>query len=184
METIRPVSYTHLDVYKRQGCALVGGETSEMPGMYPPGHYDTNGTAVGAVCRQDILPKISEMAAGDVLLGLASSGVHSNGFSLVRKIIQHVALPWDAPCPWDESKTLGEGILEPTKIYVKQLLPSIRQRLLLGLAHITGGGLVENIQMCIRDRSSSDAKQTLDVLCCSLLLHLHYPVSFLYNLLD
>ncbi|AJR82834.1 Ade5,7p [Saccharomyces cerevisiae YJM470] len=135
----------------QSGCALVGGETSEMPGMYPPGHYDTNGTAVGAVLRQDILPKINEMAAGDVLLGLASSGVHSNGFSLVRKIIQHVALPWDAPCPWDESKTLGEGILEPTKIYVKQLLPSIRQRLLLGLAHITGGGLVENIPRAIPD---------------------------------
>lgn len=127
------------------GCALVGGETSEMPGMYPAGHYDTNGTAVGAVKKSDILPKINEMSAGDVLLGLASDGVHSNGYSLVRKIVEHVGLPWDTKCPWDSSKTLGEAVLVPTRIYVKQLLPSIREKLLLGLAHITGGGLVENI---------------------------------------
>ncbi|QLQ80043.1 hypothetical protein HG537_0D00430 [Torulaspora globosa] len=127
------------------GCALVGGETSEMPGMYPAGHYDTNGTAVGAVRKQDILPKIDEMEAGNVLLGLASDGVHSNGFSLVRRIIEHVGISWDAQCPWDADKTLGEAILVPTRIYVKQLLPSIREKLLLGLAHITGGGLIENI---------------------------------------
>lgn len=127
------------------GCALVGGETSEMPGMYPAGHYDTNGTAVGAVRKQDILPKINEMEAGNVILGLASDGVHSNGFSLVRRIIDHVGISWDAQCPWDASKTVGQAILVPTRIYVKQLLPSIREKLLLGLAHITGGGLVENI---------------------------------------
>lgn len=129
----------------QSGCALVGGETSEMPGMYPAGHYDTNGTAVGAVRKGDILPKINDMEAGNVLLGLASDGVHSNGFSLVRRIIEHVGLSWDAECPWDSKKTLGEGILVPTRIYVKQLLPSIREKLLLGLAHITGGGLIENI---------------------------------------
>lgn len=129
----------------QSGCALVGGETSEMPGMYPAGHYDTNGTAVGAVRKSDILPKINDMEAGNVLLGLASDGVHSNGFSLVRRIIEHVGLAWDAECPWDSKKTLGEGILVPTRIYVKQLLPSIREKLLLGLAHITGGGLIENI---------------------------------------
>lgn len=129
----------------QSGCALVGGETSEMPGMYPPGHYDTNGTAVGAVNRNAILPKTNEMEAGNVLLGLASDGIHSNGFSLVRKVIKHVGLSWDDPCPWDETKTLGEGILVPTRIYVKQLLPSINKNLLLGLAHITGGGLIENI---------------------------------------
>lgn len=133
----------------QSGCALVGGETSEMPGMYPPGHYDTNGTAVGAVNRNGILPKINEMEAGNVLLGLASNGVHSNGFSLVRKVIKHVGLSWNDPCPWDENKTLGEGILVPTRIYVKQLLPSINKNLLLGLAHITGGGLVENIPRAI-----------------------------------
>lgn len=127
------------------GCALVGGETSEMPGMYPAGHYDTNGTAVGAVKKNQLLPRKDEMAAGDILLGLGSDGVHSNGLSLVRKIVEHVGLPWDSQCPWDSSKTLGEGILVPTRIYVKQLLPAIKEELLLGLAHITGGGLVENI---------------------------------------
>ncbi|CCE65907.1 hypothetical protein TPHA_0N01260 [Tetrapisispora phaffii CBS 4417] len=133
----------------QSGCALVGGETSEMPGMYPAGHYDTNGTAVGAVNKNDILPKIQEMNEGDILLGLKSDGVHSNGFSLVRRIIAHIGLPWDSECPWDSSKTLGEAILVPTRIYVKQLLPSIREKLLLGLAHITGGGLVENIPRAI-----------------------------------
>ncbi|CEP62974.1 bifunctional aminoimidazole ribotide synthase/glycinamide ribotide synthase LALA0_S06e08152g [Lachancea lanzarotensis] len=127
------------------GCALVGGETSEMPGMYPVGHYDTNGTAVGAVNRNKILPKIENMAAGNVLLGLGSDGLHSNGFSLVRKIIETTNLQWGEECPWDSSKTVGEAALVPTRIYVKQLLPSIRENLLLGLAHITGGGLVENI---------------------------------------
>ncbi|GAV54649.1 hypothetical protein ZYGR_0AN01170 [Zygosaccharomyces rouxii] len=127
------------------GCALVGGETSEMPGMYPEGHYDTNGTAVGAVRKTDILPKTSEMQEGDVLLGLASDGIHSNGFSLVRKIIEHSGLAWDSKSPWDSTKTLGEAVLVPTKIYVKQVLPSIKEKLLLGLAHITGGGLIENI---------------------------------------
>ncbi|KAG0668373.1 bifunctional purine biosynthetic protein ADE5 [Maudiozyma exigua] len=131
------------------GCALVGGETSEMPGMYPPGHYDTNGTAVGAVNKNDILPKMDQMEAGNVLLGLASDGVHSNGYSLVRRVISHVGLSWTDPCPWDSTKTLGEGALVPTKIYVKQLLPSLKQKLILGLAHITGGGLIENIPRAI-----------------------------------
>lgn len=127
------------------GCALVGGETSEMPGMYGPGHYDTNGTAVGAVKRNKVLPKVEDMQAGNVLLGLASDGLHSNGFSLVRRIVEHVDLGWDAVCPWDSSLTLGQAVLVPTRIYVKQLLPAIKEDLLLGLAHITGGGLVENI---------------------------------------
>lgn len=128
------------------GCALVGGETSEMPGMYDEGHYDTNGTAVGAVSKNAILPKISEMKAGNVLIGLRSDGVHSNGFSLVRHIINKSGLDYKSPAPWTNSgKTIGEELLVPTKIYVKQLLPSIKQGLLLGMAHITGGGLVENI---------------------------------------
>ncbi|SCU95511.1 LADA_0G16006g1_1 [Lachancea dasiensis] len=133
------------------GCALVGGETSEMPGMYPAGHYDTNGTAVGAVNKNAILPKVEKMAAGNVLLGLGSDGLHSNGFSLVRKIIETVGLAWDDVCPWDSSKSVGEATLVPTRIYVKQLLPSIRESLLLGLAHITGGGLVENIPRALPD---------------------------------
>ncbi|KAH3684074.1 hypothetical protein WICPIJ_004949 [Wickerhamomyces pijperi] len=128
------------------GCALVGGETSEMPGMYEPGHYDTNGTAVGAVKKGKILPKVSEMQVGDVLLGLGSDGVHSNGFSLVRKIIEVYGYNYTDIAPWtDSGKTIGEEVLVPTRIYVKQLLPAIKEELILGLAHITGGGLVENI---------------------------------------
>lgn len=128
------------------GCALVGGETSEMPGMYDEGHYDTNGTAVGAVSKSGILPKLDEMKAGNVLIGLRSDGVHSNGFSLVRHIIDKSGLDYKSTAPWtDSGKTIGEELLVPTKIYVKQLLPAIKKGLLLGMAHITGGGLVENI---------------------------------------
>ena len=127
------------------GCALIGGETSEMPGMYSKTHYDTNGTAVGAVFRGDVLPRTDLMQAGDVLLGLPSNGVHSNGYSLVRKLVKHAGLDWKQPCPWNTDTTVGEDLLVPTKIYVKPLLPAIRRKLLLGLAHITGGGLVENV---------------------------------------
>lgn len=128
------------------GCALVGGETSEMPGMYDVGHYDTNGTAVGAVTKGKILPQINAMESGNVLIGLGSDGVHSNGFSLVRHIIEKSDFTYKSVAPWTQSgKTIGEELLVPTKIYVKQLLKSINQGLLLGLAHITGGGLVENI---------------------------------------
>jgi phosphoribosylamine--glycine ligase/phosphoribosylformylglycinamidine cyclo-ligase len=130
---------------KLAGCALVGGETSEMPGMYEEGHYDTNGTAVGAVLKREILPKFDEMKVGDILLGIASDGVHSNGFSLVRKIIDSTEFEYTDAAPWNPSKTIGEEVLIPTRIYVKQLLPSIKQRLILGLSHITGGGLVENV---------------------------------------
>lgn len=129
---------------KLSGCALVGGETSEMPGMYAPGHYDTNGTAFGALLKDEMLPKLNEMGAGDVLIGLKSDGVHSNGFSLVRKIIEKHGLSYFDPIPFS-SKSLGEELLTPTRIYVKQLLPSIKKKTLLGLAHITGGGLIENI---------------------------------------
>lgn len=130
---------------KLAGCALVGGETSEMPGMYEAGHYDTNGTAVGAVLKKEILPKFDEMKAGDVLLGLASDGVHSNGFSLIRKIISSTEYEYTDKAPWNPSRTIGEEVLVPTRIYVKQLLPSTKQNLILGLSHITGGGLVENV---------------------------------------
>ncbi|GMM43797.1 bifunctional aminoimidazole ribotide synthase/glycinamide ribotide synthase [Pichia kluyveri] len=130
---------------KLAGCALVGGETSEMPGMYAPGHYDTNGTAVGAVLKSEMLPLLNEMSEGDILLGLASDGVHSNGFSLVRKIIDATNFEYTDNAPWNPSKTIGEEVLIPTRIYVKQLLPSIKSKLILGLSHITGGGLVENI---------------------------------------
>lgn len=129
------------------GCALVGGETSEMPGMYATGHYDTNGTAVGAVIKSNMLPKINSMKSGDVLIGLKSDGIHSNGFSLVRHVIESSTdYSYDSVAPWSTNgKSIGEEILIPTKIYVKQLLKSINEGLLLGLAHITGGGIVENL---------------------------------------
>lgn len=133
------------DGCKLAGCALVGGETSEMPGMYEPGHYDTNGTAVGAVNRNKVLPAINEMSEGDVLLGLKSDGVHSNGFSLVRKIIETYGYSYSDPAPWKPESTIGKELLVPTRIYVKQLLKPLSKDLLLGLSHITGGGLLENI---------------------------------------
>lgn len=131
------------------GCALVGGETAEMPGLYKPGDYDVNGTSVGAVERNAVLPKIETMVAGDVLLGLQSNGVHSNGFSLVRKILEVNGLKYTDSCPWSSSKaTVGEDLLTPTRIYVKPLLQVLRKfgiSALKGMAHITGGGLVENV---------------------------------------
>lgn len=127
------------------GCALIGGETAEMPGLYTGKDYDANGTTVGVVEREKILPRLNEMAAGDVLIGLASAGVHSNGFSLVRKILEVNGLAYTDKCPWDASTTVGEALLVPTRLYVKPLLPLIKEDLLLGLSHITGGGLVENV---------------------------------------
>ncbi|KZT36603.1 phosphoribosylamine--glycine ligase [Sistotremastrum suecicum HHB10207 ss-3] len=126
------------------GCALVGGETAEMPGMYSGDDYDLAGFAVGAVERHLVLPR-NDIQAGDVLLGMPSSGVHSNGFSLIRKIVERSGLTYTSPCPWDASKTLGAELLTPTKIYVKELLPAIHKGLLKGMSHITGGGFTENI---------------------------------------
>jgi formyltetrahydrofolate-dependent phosphoribosylglycinamide formyltransferase len=128
---------------KQAGCGLIGGETAEMPSMYAPGDYDLAGFAVGAVLRDQILPK--NIAEGDILLGLPSSGIHSNGFSLVRKLIEKEGLEFGSPCPWDDSPTIGESLLTPTKIYVKSCLPLLKKGLLKGLAHITGGGLLENL---------------------------------------
>lgn len=150
-----------VDGCKLSNCALVGGETSEMPGMYEgDNHYDTNGTAVGAVKKNKMLPKINKMCAGDVILGLGSDGLHSNGFSLVRKIIEVTKLDLQAPAPWESSKdiTVADSCLVPTKIYVKSLLTMLKQfnnDEVLGLAHITGGGLVENIPRCLPDHLSA-----------------------------
>ncbi|ODQ67749.1 phosphoribosylformylglycinamidine cyclo-ligase [Nadsonia fulvescens var. elongata DSM 6958] len=127
------------------GCALVGGETAEMPGLYHGDDYDAAGTAVGAVERNEILPRMDELVQGDIILGLGSNGIHSNGFSLVRKIIEVSGLDLFSTAPWDSTMTTGESLLTPTRIYVKQLLPVIKQQLTIALAHITGGGLVENI---------------------------------------
>ncbi|KAA8909246.1 hypothetical protein TRICI_004558 [Trichomonascus ciferrii] len=142
---------------KQAGCALVGGETAEMPGLYSGKDYDVNGTSVGAVERDAILPK--KISEGDVVVGIASAGVHSNGFSLVRKIIESAGLGYNDQAPWDTSKTVGESLLTPTKIYVKQLLPLIRSNQILALAHITGGGLVENVPRVL----SSDIDAEIDV---------------------
>lgn len=127
------------------GCALIGGETAEMPGMYSKGDYDLAGFAVGAAERGQLLPS-EEVSEGDVILGLSSSGVHSNGFSLVRKIVELSGLAYDAPAPFAPEKKLGEALLTPTRIYVKPLLKAIRETAAIkALAHITGGGFPENI---------------------------------------
>ncbi|PYE35781.1 phosphoribosylformylglycinamidine cyclo-ligase [Rhizobium sp. PP-F2F-G38] len=130
------------------GCALIGGETAEMPGMYSGGDYDLAGFAVGAAERGQLLPA-GDIAEGDVILGLASSGVHSNGYSLVRKIVGLSGLTWDAPAPFDagtDGATLADVLMTPTRIYVKPLLKVIRETGgIKALAHITGGGFPENI---------------------------------------
>ncbi|KAJ4472681.1 aminoimidazole ribonucleotide synthetase [Lentinula lateritia] len=125
-------------------CALIGGETAEMPGMYQQGDYDLAGFAVGAVERERILPS-NNIVAGDILLGIASSGLHSNGFSLVRKILGTTNLSYSSPCPWDTTLTLGRALLKPTAIYIKQILPAAQAGYIKGMSHITGGGFVENI---------------------------------------
>ena len=125
------------------GCALVGGETAEMPGMYAPGHYDLAGFAVGAAERDALLP--GRIGHGDLVLGLPSSGVHSNGFSLVRAIVARAGLGWDAPAPFAEGMALGEALMAPTRLYVSAVLALHRAGLLKGAAHITGGGLPGNL---------------------------------------
>jgi phosphoribosylformylglycinamidine cyclo-ligase len=129
---------------RRAGCALIGGETAEMPGMYASGDYDLAGFCVGAVDRDKVLTG-ANIAPGDLILGLTSSGVHSNGFSLVRRIIADRSWRLDEKLPSQGGRTLAEALLEPTKIYVRSLLPLVQNHRINGLAHITGGGLLENI---------------------------------------
>ncbi|MFN3726925.1 MAG: phosphoribosylformylglycinamidine cyclo-ligase [Allosphingosinicella sp.] len=126
------------------GCALIGGETAEMPGMYAPGDYDLAGFCVGAVERGEALTG-DEVAAGDVILGLTSSGVHSNGFSLVRRLAADKGWKLDRPAMFDQDRLLIDALMEPTRIYIRSLLPLIRAGRIKALAHITGGGLLENI---------------------------------------
>jgi phosphoribosylformylglycinamidine cyclo-ligase len=126
------------------GCALVGGETAEMPGMYADGDYDLAGFAVGAAERGQLLDG-RDIVPGDVVLGLASAGLHSNGFSLVRAVVERAGLAWTAPAPFDGGVTLGEAVLTPTRIYVKSGLAAVREGGVKALAHITGGGLIENL---------------------------------------
>jgi len=129
---------------REAGCALIGGETAEMPGMYAEGDYDLAGFCVGAVERDEALTG-GRVAAGDVILGLASSGVHSNGFSLVRRLAADKGWKLDRPALFDQDRLLIEALLAPTRIYVKSLLPLVRGGKVKALAHITGGGLLENI---------------------------------------
>ena len=142
---------------EQSGCALIGGETAEMPGMYSEGDFDLAGFAVGAMERGADLPV--DVKAGDVLLGLGSNGVHSNGYSLVRKLVEVSGLGWDATCPWDDSQTLGAALLAPTRLYVKQVLDAIRAGGVHALAHITGGGLTENLPRVLPD----DLGATIDL---------------------
>jgi len=132
------------------GCALIGGETAEMPGLYAKGDYDLAGFAVGAAERGTLLPK--DVKAGDVLIGLPSSGVHSNGFSLVRRIVEMSGLSWEAPAPFAEAKSLAQALLEPTRIYVKSLLATLKAGDgISALCHITGGGFPDNIPRVLPD---------------------------------
>ena len=130
-------------------CALIGGETAEMPGMYAKGDFDLAGFAVGAMERGATLP--ADVAEGDVLVGLASNGVHSNGYSLVRKLVEVSGLGWDADCPWTPGITLGEALLAPTRLYVTAALTAIEAGGVHALAHITGGGITENLPRVLPD---------------------------------
>jgi phosphoribosylformylglycinamidine cyclo-ligase len=130
---------------KDAGCALIGGETAEMPGVYAGEDFDLAGFAVGAAERGQLLPR-GDIAVGDVIFGLASSGVHSNGYSLVRKVVEKSGLAWSAQAPFAPGRSLGEAILTPTRIYVKSCLAALRETSAVkGLAHITGGGFPDNI---------------------------------------
>jgi phosphoribosylformylglycinamidine cyclo-ligase/phosphoribosylamine--glycine ligase/phosphoribosylglycinamide formyltransferase/phosphoribosylformylglycinamidine cyclo-ligase len=126
------------------GAALAGGETAEMPGLYSDGDYDLAGFCLGAVARDGVLPRLEAQRAGDVMIGLGSSGPHSNGYSLIRRIVERSALAWDAPCPFAAGLTLAGALMTPTRIYVASTLPLAKAGRLKGAAHITGGGLIEN----------------------------------------
>ncbi len=149
---------------RQAGCALLGGETAEMPGLYAEGDYDLAGFAVGAVERDRLLPS-NDFTEGDIVLGIASSGLHSNGFSLVRRIVELSGLGWDAPAPFDTERPLGEALLEPTRIYVRPLLDAMRSTHgVKALAHITGGGFPENIpRVLTKDWSAVLNLDTIDV---------------------
>ncbi|WP_420432791.1 phosphoribosylformylglycinamidine cyclo-ligase [Hyphobacterium sp.] len=129
---------------RQAGCALIGGETAEMPGMYAGDDFDLAGFVVGAAERGTLLPRCDDMQAGDVLIGLASSGPHSNGYSLIRKVVDMAGLTWTDDAPFAPGQSVGEALLAPTRLYIKSCVPLIREGLIKGLAHITGGGLIEN----------------------------------------
>ncbi len=136
---------------KQAKCALIGGETAEMPGAYPEGEYDLAGFCVGAAERKQLYPQIDKINTGDVVIGLASSGVHSNGYSLVRAILKREGISMDQPAPFNRTQTVADVLLEPTKIYVSSCLEAIKTGHVPALAHITGGGLLENIPRVLPD---------------------------------
>lgn len=135
---------------EQSGCALIGGETAEMPGMYPDGEYDLAGFAVGVVEKEQVINGRS-IAAGDIVLGLASNGIHSNGYSLVRKIIERARPELDAP--FADGQTLRQAIIAPTRLYVKPILAALKQFTIKGMAHITGGGISENVPRILPDNT-------------------------------
>jgi len=139
---------------RESGCSLMGGETAEMPGMYPEGKYDLAGFAVGVVERENMLPK--NVSSGDIIYGLPSSGVHSNGFSLVRYLVEKSKVPYDAPAPFEPKKKLSEALLTPTRLYVKCLLPIIKKGYINALAHITGSGLPGNVPRVYDDKLAAE----------------------------
>ncbi len=161
VDTARDVIAGIADGCKQAGAALIGGETAEMPGMYKAGDYDLAGFAVGCVERGEILPR-TDIAIGDVLIGLPSSGVHSNGYSLVRKLIERAGVTWETPAPFAPGKTFADVLIEPTRIYVKPLLAAIRATsgsgpdgAIKALSHITGGGLAENLPRIMPDHAAA-----------------------------
>lgn len=151
IETATQVVAGIADGCKLSECALIGGETAEMPGMYDNEKYDLAGFCVAAAERDALLPRHDTMRAGDLLIGLASSGPHSNGYSLIRKIVNLSGLSWHDEAPFAKGQTLSQALLTPTKIYVKSIMPIIKQGLIKGLAHITGGGLTENTPRMLPD---------------------------------
>ena len=153
VEAARTILAGVAEACRATGCALIGGETAEMPGMYAKGDYDLAGFAVGAVERDRVVDG-RRVAVGDLVLGLASTGLHSNGFSLVRHVIERARLGYDAPAPFAPGESLGEALLAPTRLYVRSCLAAIAAGGVRALAHITGGGLIENIPRVIPEAVS------------------------------
>jgi len=145
---------------RQSGCALIGGETAEMPGMYEGSDFDLAGFVVGAAERGTLLPQEDKMRAGDVLIGITSSGPHSNGYSLIRKIVEISGLDWDSSAPFDKDKSIAEVLLTPTRIYVQDMMPLIKRGMIKGLAHITGGGITDNVPRMLPSHLRGDINFT------------------------
>ena len=139
---------------KQSEAALLGGETAEMPDFYPDGHYDLAGFCVGAVERNQMLPRSQDIAVNDIMMALPSSGFHSNGYSLVRKLVDHAGLSYNDMAPWNKKMTVSDALLIPTKIYVSDLKTALKENLTKALCHITGGGITENLPRILPDHLS------------------------------